>query len=64
MRKPNTLPQTKQEYVQTLATGKPFEVAQAAFIFYHCEVPLEVAKDYVKTLESKCQKPKSIFSKP
>lgn len=47
---PNNLPQSKGEYVRKLCAGKPAGIASAALIFYHAEVPLEVALEYIRTL--------------
>ena len=62
----NNLPQSKQEYLRTLL--KYSGNVGAALLLYHCEVPLEEAKGYIKTLESKCRfthkNPKPTFSKP
>jgi hypothetical protein len=55
MRHPNALPQSKEDYLRTLVLssncsrqGKPG--VEAALLFYHGEVPLHRAKDYMATL--------------
>jgi hypothetical protein len=55
---PNSLPETKSEYVRTLIEGRSFTRVSAldvAFAFYHCEVPLEEAKKYMDNLYRKLQ---------
>ncbi len=46
---------TKDEYIRKLLVGRraTHSVLDAAFIFWHAGVPLQSAKAYMTTLESK-----------
>lgn len=55
---PNQLPQEKGEYIKALSWGKSHEIVQMAFVFYHCEVPLEDAKRHIQTYVDKTTEPK------
>ena len=50
----------KEDYVHALLQGTTIkevvEMATAAILLYHCEVPLEEAKGYMETLRKKVTK--------
>jgi hypothetical protein len=54
----------KEDYVHALLQGttikEAVEMAKAAILLYHCEVPLEEAKGYMETLRKKVTKTQEV----
>lgn len=52
---PNSMPISKSEYLRAALYGRIYHATliDAALVLYHCEVPLDLARKYIETLESK-----------
>jgi len=51
----NNLPQEKADYLFALLCGRKVKqlILEAAMIFYHAEIPLQDASEYLSILENK-----------
>lgn len=45
----NNLPETKEEYIKELILGRTIPASNIALCFYHSEIPLDKAKEYLNT---------------
>lgn len=52
-KKINMLPKTKEQYLKTLLIGKESNMFGVILIYYHSEIPLDKAKEYLETYSKK-----------
>lgn len=54
IKKINMLTETKEQYLKTLLIGKEANMLEVILIYYHSEIPVDKAKEYLETYSKKC----------